>query len=124
MAKKKKARIELRYYEMPQDEYVLALPEGERDERTGREKPGLHFHNLMEIRCYYGAEEEGAGDLRGLKALHIFPGNYPHTAEGEGEYAQAKADCFYVDPGQVIAQMYPKGRLRQKEMLQFISRQA
>ncbi len=124
MAKKKKERIELRYYEMPQDEYVLALPEGERDERTGREKPGLHFHNLMEIRCYYGAEEEGAGDLRGLKALHIFPGNYPHTAEGEGEYAQAKADCFYVDPGQVIAQMYPKDRLRQKEMLQFISRQA
>ena len=126
MAKKKKEQIELRYYEMPQEEWILVLPEGERDGQAKGEAPGIHFHNLMEIRCYCDKKKEAAEDVRdsrAIRALRIFPENYPHAAECDEEYAGKDVDFFYVDTEQLLAGMYPD-RLRQKEMLQFIGRQA
>lgn len=132
MAKKKKDRIELRYYEIPQDEYVLVLPERERGREgaghdCGGERPGLHFHNLMEIRCCYdgekGVSDPGTGQAPPFQRLVVFPGNYPHTADCAEETGHGP-EYLYVDPSELIAQMYPKDRLRQKEMLQFISRQS
>ena len=59
MAKKKKDSIEYRYYEIGQDEYVLALFGESWIRDYGRDVDGFHFHNLMEI----GVCHEGHGEI-------------------------------------------------------------
>ena len=59
MAKKKKNSIEYRYYEIGQDEYVLALFGESWVRDYGRDVDGFHFHNLMEI----GVCHEGHGEM-------------------------------------------------------------
>ena len=49
MGKKKKDTIELRFYEVPQNEYVLALLGEDWIRDYGHDEVNLHFHNLMEI---------------------------------------------------------------------------
>ena len=49
MAKKKKDSIEYRYYEIGQDEYVLALFGESWIRDYGRDVDGFHFHNLMSL---------------------------------------------------------------------------
>ena len=59
MAKKKRDSIEYRYYEIGQDEYVLALFGESWIRDYGRDVDGFHLHNLMEI----GICHEGHGDM-------------------------------------------------------------
>ena len=47
MGKKKKDTIELRFYEIPQNEYVLALLGENWIRDYGHDEANLHFHNLM-----------------------------------------------------------------------------
>jgi hypothetical protein len=49
MGKKKKEAMELRYYDIPQNEYVLALLGESWIREYGKEIIHLHFHNMMEI---------------------------------------------------------------------------
>ena len=59
MGKKKKDTIELRFYEIPQNEYVLALLGENWIRDYGHDEVHLHFHNLMEI----GVCRNGTGKL-------------------------------------------------------------
>ena len=59
MAKKKKDSIEYRYYEIGQDECVLALFGESWIRDYGHDVDGFHFHNLMEV----GVCHEGRGDM-------------------------------------------------------------
>ena len=59
MKKKKKEKVEYRYYEMPGDAHMFALLGEKWIQTYGHEDGGLHLHNHMEIGyCYYGT-----GDL-------------------------------------------------------------
>ena len=69
MAKKKKDSIEYRYYEIGQDEYVLALFGESWIRDYGRDVEGLHFHNLMEI----GVCHEGHGEMGYAERTMVFP---------------------------------------------------
>lgn len=58
MARKKKEKVEYRYYEMPGDEHILALLGEKWIQTYGRDIDYLHLHNYMEIGyCYYGTGE-------------------------------------------------------------------
>ena len=59
MGKKKKDTMELRFYEVPQGEYVLALLGDNWIRDYGHDESNLHFHNLMEI----GYCKNGTGEL-------------------------------------------------------------
>lgn len=62
MGKKKKDTIELRFYEIPQNEYVLALLGENWIRDYGHDEVHLHFHNLMEIgvcQKRYGETDSG-----------------------------------------------------------------
>ena len=59
MGKKKKDTMELRFYEVPQNEYVLALLGDSWIRDYGHDESNLHFHNLMEI----GYCKHGTGEL-------------------------------------------------------------
>ena len=55
MPKKKKKPAEFRFYEIPQDESVLALMGSKWIQVYGENIDNMHFHNLLEIGyCHYG----------------------------------------------------------------------
>lgn len=128
MGKKRKDTIELRFYEVPQNEYVLALL-GDRWIRDyGYEGIGLHFHNLMEI----GFCRQGTGRLvlneeeqpYREKMVSIIPQNYPHVTIGDHSAGKGHWEYLFFDPAQVIAEMYPDDVLMQRKMLEKLSRKA
>ena len=87
MPKKKKESVELRFYDVPQSETVLALMGESWDRVYGHEENKLHFHNLMEIGiCRRGAgvlylDEEEYRYKTG--AISIFPENFSHITSSD-----------------------------------------
>ena len=47
--KKAKGKMELRYYDIPQNEFLIALQNQNWQNKYQTEEDGLHFHNLLEI---------------------------------------------------------------------------
>ena len=83
MAKKKKEKVEYRYYEMPSDSHILALLGEKWIQTYGRNIDYLHLHNYMEIGyCYYGTGqlvlEDTAYAFRG-DSFSIIPPGVLHT---------------------------------------------
>lgn len=83
MGKKKKPKMEFRYYQMPEESPVLALLGQKWIQTYGREIDFLHFHNHLEIGyCYegegtmiLGEEEVTFSDNQ----FTVIPRNFPHT---------------------------------------------
>lgn len=128
MKKKKAGTMELRFYEVPQNEYVLALL-GETWVRDyGHDETWLHFHNLMEI----GYCRSGGGDLvldehsmRYQPAMvSVIPPNYPHITISDPEKGPSFWEYLFLDPAQLLAEMYPGNELYQREMLAKITYKA
>lgn len=114
--KKKKESVELRFYEVPQNEAALTLT-GEswvrvygHDELNKYGEPKLHFHNLMEI----GYCRQGLGEIYlDNKIEHyetgnitIIPENYPHVTLSDGEGTNFWEYIFF-DPKKVVTDLYP-----------------
>lgn len=110
MAKKKKDSIEYRYYEIGQDEYVLALFGESWVREYGRDVDGFHFHNLMEI----GVCRDGHGEM-GFEehtipyhpgTITIIPKNVPHvTISQEGK--TSFWEYLFLDPAMLVREIYP-----------------
>lgn len=125
MGRSKRQRLEFRFYEIPQNEHVLALL-GESWRRVyGHDTRYLHFHNLMEI----GVCHEGKGvltlDSRDCAyesgMISVIPANCPHHTRSEG------ADFWeylYLDPAQILQELYPNSKKLQEEKLALINRRA
>lgn len=128
MGKKKKDTIELRFYEIPQNEYVLALLGENWIRNYGHDEVSLHFHNLMEI----GVCRSGTGDLvldeekipYQSAMLSIIPNNYPHVTISNPQEGPSFWEYLFFDPVQIVAEMYPGNEFRQREMLGKINRKA
>lgn len=128
MGKKKKDTIELRFYEIPQNEYVLALLGENWIRDYGHDEVSLHFHNLMEI----GVCRNGTGELildeerlpYQPAMVSIIPNNYPHVTMSNVKEGPSYWEYLFFDPVQVITEMYPGNELLQKELLQKINRKA
>ena len=58
--KKKKEELEFRFYEIPQNQPVLALLGEKWVQHYGSGVDRLHFHNYMEIGYCYGGEGEAS----------------------------------------------------------------
>lgn len=100
--KKKKPKIELRYYYMPAGSPILPLL-GERwVQNYGTGVENLHFHNFMEIGfCYYGdgilmlGEEE---NMFSGREFSVIPERFPHTTDSR-EGTICKWEYLFVDVG-------------------------
>ncbi len=84
MSKAKRPRVELRYYEVPQGEWVLPLLGDSWKRNYGNDTTCQHFHNLTEIGvCHYGdgkmQDAERAVVPYGPGTLTLFPANVPHN---------------------------------------------
>lgn len=133
MKKKRKESVELRFYEVPQDEAAIILVGESWDRVYGHDEinkygePKLHFHNLMEI----GFCRRGAGDMylddkqeryqTGM--LTIIPENYPHITVSDGEGTNFWEYIFF-DPKMVVAELYPNSPNVIRDIIQSINRGA
>lgn len=127
MGRRKRDKIEFRFYELPHDESVLALMGDGWVGIYGRQdRPNdLHFHNLFE----FGYCRRGDGCLvLGEKKndyhenmLSLIPANYPHYTVSNGvnywEY-------LFFDPSQLIRQLFPNSPKIQAEKLAIINQRA
>lgn len=128
MAKKKKDTIELRFYEVPQNEYVLALLGDSWIREYGDGRTNFHFHNLMEI----GFCRNGTGELilnedrypYQPAMVSIIPRNYPHITISMAGEGPSFWEYLFLEPERIIAEMYPKNKVYQHETLEKINHRA
>lgn len=125
MKKKKAGTMELRFYEVPQNEYVLALLGDSWIRDYGHDERGHHFHNLMEIGyCRSGGGElflDGKGMLYQPAMVSVIPANYPHITISNIEEGPSFWEYLFLEPAQIIAEMYPENELYQRELLEKIN---
>lgn len=100
MAKKKKPKIEFRYYKMPENRQIIALLGEKWVQSYGLDIDYLHFHNYLEIGyCYNGTGTLTLGqqDYRFTgNQFSIIPKNYPHTTTSDPGTV-SKWEYLFVD---------------------------
>lgn len=127
MGRKKRDKIEFRFYELPPSESVLALM-GERwiGVYGHKDRPNeLHFHNLFEFGCC----RQGSGQLiLGEKQydyhggmLSLIPANYPHNTVSEGT---SQWEYLFFDATQLIRDLFPNNPRAQAEKLSILDQRA
>lgn len=128
MGKKKRDTMELRFYEVPQNEPVLALLGENWIRNYGHDAKNLHFHNLMEI----GYCRNGVGKLILNETEYayqsamasVIPQNFPHTTINSQADGVSYWEFLFFDAMQLIAELYPKDEIYQREIGQLVSRRA
>lgn len=107
MPKKKKKPAEFRFYEIPQEESVLALMGSKWIQVYGENIDNMHFHNLLEIGyCHYGD-----GDLVieddlyrfGAGMISCIPANFLHVTRSDAG-VRAFWEYLYIDPESILRQ--------------------
>lgn len=87
MGKRKKPKMEFRYYKMPEGSPILALLGEKWLQSYGRDVDYLHFHNFLEIGYCYGGQGDmvlGEQNLRFKgNQYSVIPRNYPHTTNSD-----------------------------------------
>lgn len=127
MPAKKKDKVELRYYDIPQKEGVLALTGEEWIREYGEGVDYLHFHNLMEI----GICRDGTGDLVldkdverfGSGMISVIPRNYPHTTNSD----RGTLSCWeylFLDPGTLLREHFGENIVTRRRFLDLLGRDA
>lgn len=112
---KKKGYVEMRYYDVPQKEWVLALLGQEWVRAYGEGIGYLHFHNLFEL----GICREGTGVLvldRKICPYHpgmisLIPENYPHTTTST-EGTKSAWEYLFFDPKTILGSVFGENRLQ------------
>ena len=127
MSSKKKDKVELRYYDVPQKEGVIALSGDDWVREYGDGIDFLHFHNLMEIGiCHFGT-----GDLVLDKKIERFspgmvsviPRNYPHTTNSDPG-TRAYWEYLFVDPGMILKEHFGDNEIARRKILDLLNRDA
>ncbi len=127
MASKKKDKVELRYYDIPQKEGVLALTGDEWIQEYGSGIEFLHFHNLLEVGyCYYGT-----GDLVldkrierfGPNMISVIPRNFPHTTNSD-QGTLAFWEYLFLDPVTLLNEYFRDNEIIRRRFISLLSRDA
>lgn len=122
---RQKEKVEFRYYEIPEDESVLALLGEDWIREYGKHIKYLHFHNLMEIGyCHWGTGEVilGQEHIRfSEKSLMIVPPRLPHTTNCD-EGTNGFWEWMYIDFQKIIPDVYQNDPMLQKNILKRIYR--
>lgn len=127
MGRKKRERIEFRFYETPRDEEVLALYGDEWRRTYGEGISILHFHNLMEVGYCVDGEGTLVLDEREIRyrpgMISVIPHNYPHTTSSDPG-TQSYWEYLFFEPEHVLQTMYPGNQMLRTQMTQRVNRSA
>lgn len=125
MSKKKKPKMEYRYYEMPTDSPVFALLGEKWTQNYGRNIDYLHFHNHLEIGfCYSGKgtltlEDEDRIFTGGM--FSVIPKNFPHTTNSDGE-TLSSWEYLFIDADTFLAEFYHDNPIMADRMIRRVNR--
>lgn len=125
MAKKRKRhKIEFRYYQLPPGSPILALLGEKWEQNYGRDIDYLHFHNYLEIGfCYYGEGNLVMGEeevcFRG-REFSIIPKNFLHTTNSDPGN-MSRWEYLFVDMEGFLQKGFPDYPLRAERMIQRIN---
>ena len=127
MSRKKKSKIEYRYYEMPAGSPVLALLGEKWYQNYGRGIDYLHFHNHLEIGyCYQG---NGALTLED-KDIHyhgemfsVIPANFLHTTNSIGDHI-CHWEYLFIDVEGFLSQIYKDNAHMKERLIQRVNQRA
>ena len=122
MAKKRKMKMEFRYYQMQDGIPILALLGEKWVQNYGRDVDYLHFHNYLEIGFCYSGEGElvlGEEPVRFAgREFTIIPPNFPHTTTSDvGNIS--KWEYLFID-AEGFLQVAAGTPLRAEKMIQRI----
>ena len=127
MGRKKRDKIEFRFYELPQSESVLALMGNRWVGVYGRkDRPNeLHFHNLFEFGCCRSGEGrlilgEKHYDYHG-GMISLIPANYPHNTISE---EVCYWEYLFFDVSQLVRDLFPNNPKIQAEKLSVLNQRA
>lgn len=127
MSKKKKQAAEFRFYELPQDEPVLALMGSKWIQVYGENIDNLHFHNLLEIGyCHYGAGALVLEDEHyrfGPGMVSCIPANFLHVTKSDTD-VPAFWEFLYIDPEVSLQEVGKRSAREIKELLECMNRNA
>lgn len=127
MPKKKKQPAEFRFYEIPQNEPVLALMGKKWIQVYGENIDNQHFHNLLEIGlCHYGD-----GDLVledefyrfGPGMISCIPANYLHVTRSD-EGVMAFWEFLFIDVEQALKDCGKRNVQEAREIVEAINKNA
>lgn len=125
--KKTKGKVELRYYDIPQNEFLIALQGDYWKRQYGTRDSLMHFHNLMEIGICHSGSGEMAMEQESWpyheSMISVIPPNYPHNTISE-EDAESFWEYLFVDVEKILQSMYPDDILFQQKMLERINHKA
>ena len=127
MAARKKDKVELRYYDIPQKEGVLALTGDEWIREYGEGIDNLHFHNLLEIGiCRFGTGDlvlDQRAERFGPDMISVIPRNFPHTTNSDpGTYGSW--EYLFLDPGTLLREHFGENEILQRRFLNLLGRDA
>ena len=112
--------MELRYYDIPQNEFLIALQNQNWQNKYQTQTDLLHFHNLMEI----GICRRGHGTMRledevaeyGPGMISIIPANFPHNTIPDAGVDNCW-EYLFIEPEKIFAVVYPDDILLQQKIL-------
>lgn len=127
MSRKKKMKMEYRFYEVPEKCPVLALLGEKWVQNYGYQIDYLHFHNMMEIGvCYYG---EGTIVLEDKEipydggAFTVVPKNFPHTTNSK-ENSLCSWAWLFIDVEGFITKLYKDNSRMAQKLISRINQRA
>lgn len=125
--RKKRGKIEFRYYQMPPGSPLQALLGEKWTQEYGREIDYLHFHNYLEIGyCYsgHGTLTLGERDLRFHGGeFSIIPKNFPHTTNSDPG-SESSWEYLFVDVEGFLRHFYFDNPGQAEVLIQRINSQA
>ena len=126
MARKRKPKMEYRYYEIPAGSPVLALLGDKWVQNYGRDIDYLHFHNHLEVGfCYYG---EGTVTFKedipfDGNMFTVIPKNFPHTTTSAGD-SVSYWEWLFIDADKVLREVYKDNPRMAQKVLDRVNRRA
>lgn len=126
-AGKKKKQIQFRYYEIPQNQPLIALLGEYWIRPYGEGAEFLHFHNYMEIGFCY----DGTGDLvldeqidrYGPDMFTVIPKNFPHTTESENG-SLSRWEYLFIDVENFLHEIYRDNPIFAEDIIELINSRA
>ena len=124
---KKKQKVEFRYYEIPNDEVVLALLGEMWRIEYGKGIETLHFHNYLEVGYCYEGKGEIVLDNQICRfeggMFSIVPPNFPHTTNSDIGI-EAYWQWMYFDIENYLNSIYKEDAAFVQKLITRIYRQA
>lgn len=124
MAKKRKPKMEFRYYKMPTGSPVMALLGDKWKQTYGDNTECMHFHNYMEIGyCHSGQgflkmDEEKIRFEGG--EFTVIPKNFPHSTNSDPE-TMSYWEYLFVDVDEVFCRIYQNNPKRAERVIQRVN---